>query len=338
MEELLKQIIENIFPSVDMKKYLCEHVSELCKWQIMSMISGALVSLDKKREYFMKLAEIEAVDESVVFDTEEESKSYLDAPYSVYVKKIDKALADLHIKSKDEGVLLMQERILYDNEHKIIGDLPFFSYEKFETYLKDCLENNEDFCDETGHAWHIIERYEEDKNGDLIEGCNYVFVNGEVMFYTYCDDYDCWLNPDLNLPVPFKVGDIIEVNARPFAEKKRGVILEVGDNWDCCCVQVAHLARLKDGIGIDHSALKHSSYFYDNDGYIDLSALYSAAVFKGTLTEDEEFLRIVSEYVDGDEDKGRALWRVLDVPVEKFTKEYIENNVKPLKTKIDGGN
>ena len=40
MEEVLKQIIENIFPSEDMKNYLLEKVGELRKCQIINMIDG----------------------------------------------------------------------------------------------------------------------------------------------------------------------------------------------------------------------------------------------------------------------------------------------------------
>ena len=47
-----------------------------------------------------------------------------------------------------------------------------------------------------------------------------------------------WSGLSLNLPVPFRPGDILTVDCRPFAGPGRCLVLEVGDNRDCCCVQV----------------------------------------------------------------------------------------------------
>lgn len=106
----------------------------------------------------------------------------------------------------------MQERMLQDGEHKILGDLPFFNYEKFDAYLDDYFKYADELSNEEKHRWHMIEKYVEDENGDLLEVCDYILVNGEEMFYCYENDSDfnCWPNSDLNLPVPFKPGDIIE--------------------------------------------------------------------------------------------------------------------------------
>lgn len=45
--------------------------------------------------------------------------------------------------------------------------------------------------------------------------------------------------------VPFKAGDIVEIDLYPFADKRIIEIVEVGDNHDCCCLQA--LSRRKDG-------------------------------------------------------------------------------------------
>ena len=328
MKELIKSIICNIFPSEDMKAYLCEHVDDLRKSQIMDMIAGAMIPLERKQRFFERLAEIEEANGAVSMDEYLESESYWEAPYRMYAEKIAKALADLHIKSKEGGVLLMRECELREGEHKLLGDLPFFSYDKFDTYLDGYMENIEDYIYDSTLFWHELEKYVEDEKGDLKEVCDYIFVNGEVMFYTYCEDFDCWPDSDLNLPVPFQPGDIIEVNAAPFSKKKKGVILQIQDNHDCCAIQVLHLDSENM---IDNAALKHSSFFYDDNGSIVLSALYTASIYKGALKESEDYLKIVSEFVDGDEAKGDALWCKLWIPLEEFTKEYIENNVKVLK-------
>ena len=47
---------------------------------------------------------------------------------------------------------------------------------------------------------------------------------------------------DVNLPVPFHAGDIVTIDCRPFAPVSHAVILEVGDNCDCCCLQALYYA------------------------------------------------------------------------------------------------
>ena len=325
MKELIKSIICNIFTSEDMKAYLCEHVDELRKYQIMDMISGAMIPLERKQRFFERLAEIEEASSDVSMDVYLESDCYWKAPYRMYAEKIAKALVDLHIKSKADGVLIMRECELRNNEHRLLDDLPFFSYEKFDAYLDGYIKNIEDYSENSSFFWHEIEKYEENKAGDLQEVCDYIFINGEVMFYAYNDDFDCWPNPDLNLPVPFQPGDIIEVNPIPFAKKKKAVILQIQDNHDCCAIQVLHL---NDENLIDSATLKHSSYFYDNQGVIDLSALYTASLYKGVPSESEEYLNLASKFVLGDEARGAALWHKLRIPVVEFTKEYIEKNIQ----------
>lgn len=325
MKELIKSIICNIFPSEDMKAYLCEHVDELLKYQIIDMISGAMIPLERKQRFFERLAEIEEASGDSSMDAYLESDCYWKAPYRMYAEKIAKALGDLHMKSKADGVLLMRECELIDGQQRLLGDLPFFSYEKFDAYLESYMVNIEDYSEDSSLFWHEIEKYEENEDGDLQEVCDFIFINGEVMFYTYNDDFDCWPNSDLNLPVPFQPGDIIEVNPIPFAKKKKAVILQIQDNRDCCAIQVLHL---NDKNLIDSAALKHSSYFYDNQRGIDLSALYTASVCQGVPGESEEYLKLASEFVSGDEARGAALWSKLWIPVEEFTKEYIEKNIK----------
>ncbi len=61
---------------------------------------------------------------------------------------------------------------------------------------------------------------------------------------------------DLKLPVPFHADDILTIDCHPSAPVSRAVILEVGDNCDCCCFQA--LYRNGDGTwGI--GAVKHGN-------------------------------------------------------------------------------
>ena len=46
---------------------------------------------------------------------------------------------------------------------------------------------------------------------------------------THCGD---WTYP----PIPFDFGDIITIDMRPFYNDFNGVIVRIGDNYDCCAV------------------------------------------------------------------------------------------------------
>jgi hypothetical protein len=98
------------------------------------------------------------------------------------------------------------------------------------------------------------------------------------------------------------------------------VILTVGDNVDCCCLQAA--CRSKDGIWVS-GAVKHGSCFPDEFNLISsedaISPLYRIATFKEELSGDEKLLGLISQYINGDEDCGERLriWGSTDEDVLK---------------------
>ena len=111
---------------------------------------------------------------------------------------------------------------------------------------------------------------------------------------------------DVNLPVPFHAGDIVTIDCRPFAPVSHAVILEVGDNCDCCCLQALYYA----GNGTwDTGAVKHGHIMPHYGG--KLSPLYRLASFHGQLPEEERLLEKVSQYVNGEEERGSALWNYI---------------------------
>lgn len=69
--------------------------------------------------------------------------------------------------------------------------------------------------------------------------------------------------------------------------------------------------------------------------HIQISPLYRAEVFSGELPENEEVLKEISEYVRGDEDKGRALCDFIisnDLYDVRFNlerlKQYLTENIE----------
>ena len=135
---------------------------------------------------------------------------------------------------------------------------------------------------------------------------------------------------DVNLPVPFHAGDIVTIDCRPFAPVSHAVILEVGDNRDCCCLQALYYA----GNGTwDMGAVKHGHVF-PNGRSPALSPLYRLASFHGQFPKEERLLEQVSRHINGEKERGSALWNyIFDLcdymkkrtVIEEQILSYIEN-------------
>lgn len=86
--------------------------------------------------------------------------------------------------------------------------------------------------------YYVIEKYEEKKGGALERTYVYITFDGEIIYFEEEDSdlgsevYCCYA--DLNIPAPFRPGDIIVVDGRLTCEQKATVLLRGGDNWDCC--------------------------------------------------------------------------------------------------------
>lgn len=93
--------------------------------------------------------------------------------------------------------------------------------------------------------------------GHLVEYCVwYLNDTGEILWY-FDDDSELGFGgaqTPIFLPVPFRPGDIVAADCRPYAALRPVLILDIGDNLDCCCVSCLSIG--KDGC-LDVSAFKH---------------------------------------------------------------------------------
>lgn len=115
-----------------------------------------------------------------------------------------------------------------------------------------------------------------------------------VYAYTLIDKTVCFINDsrlccstDLNLPIPYEVGDIVKIDCWPFAPVKPAIIVEKYDNYDCCGVQV--LCRNEDG-NYRTTPLKHS-HMYAKDYRSLLSPLYRLDYYSEEYEHMEELIR-----------------------------------------------
>lgn len=135
-------------------------------------------------------------------------------------------------------------------------------------------------------------------------------IDDEICYYERMEEnrrYSFLSSMDLNLPIPFKVGDIITLDCLPFAPVKHAVIIEITNAWDCCGVRI--LYRQKHEInGKDEwaaGALKHGHGW--NSYYPLLSPLYRLSSFTGELLPEERLMTEVQKFVRQDSENGDKL-------------------------------
>ena len=181
--------------------------------------------------------------------------------------------------------------------------------------------HSDDWCDWGVYCdWYELEKWhaatkEDAKHEyvrmDMVKGKSYTytFVNGEICYFdNFLERFNhrkeyrikeklslVYSGNSLNLPTPWKEGDILEVDGTPFAPKVRVVVLNSRDENDCCFPCCMYLTEK----GVDAGALKHS-HIYENAPYDNISPLYSVKRFTGKLTAKESILKSVSDYVKGD--------------------------------------
>ena len=311
----LSPILEELFPSAEMASYLAE--CALTRMDLRNAVAYAAIPLARKRDLFLRLASGK--------DT---------AYFRRQAGAVEGALREMQAKP---GEFFYLKYCQYSDEsffHKEKGLEPYLTWEHIFERIREYRGYLED--DEKELTWFEVEKWSPDGAGELKNDYDYTVFGTEVCYVAHNDSLR-WDWPgfstdrDLNLPVPFQAGDIVTIDCRPFREVHHVVILEVGDNCDCCCLQALHYA----GSGTwDIGAVKHGNVF-PNGRSPSLSPLYRLASFRGQLPEEERLLEKVSRYVNGDEERGAALWNYI-FHLEEETKQrtvtedqlmsYIESN------------
>ncbi len=191
------------------------------------------------------------------------------------------------------------------------GFAPCLSMEDvFKAIQADIAEDREGLTEEEMNAltgcWYEVEKWEQKTGADgkvhMAETpWKYTLIGDQVCFFRHCaynhtpnitDSIHAFEDSsDLNLPIPFRQGDIVTIDCRPFAPVEHAVIIEIGDNRDCCCVQLIYVGE----DGKPHSAaLKHAHCFVD-DYLSKLSPLYRLTAYEGELEENEKILRRIKD-------------------------------------------
>lgn len=321
-------VLRVFLPSDAMRRYLAG--APLTKKQISGLICGAPVPLTDKLHWMEYLAAKENLFPDILSENlslREQSaagpaaRQTVEASFSYQAEQIKLALEELGTGA--EAVFLLIE-VWHDEElddRKISAGTPFFNADDALEYIRHDMDSAGD--DYSNLCWYELQKWKLSTDpvsgkASYVHSYTYYFLKDRACFFEklegtrepylflpesrrYAED-----GQHLNLPVPFRAGDIVCVDCRPFQPERPAVLLEVGDNTDCCCVQA--LCRGQNGtwtIG----ALKHGNLFSNATCF--LSPLYRLEVCPKPLPESDCLLQNIQDFIAGDEKRGRLLWERL---------------------------
>lgn len=321
-------VLRTFLPSDAMRRHLAG--VPFTKKQISGLICGAPVPLTYKLHWMKYLA----AKENLFPDLPSESpplpelsavgsaaQRIIEASFSYQAKQIKLALEELGTDA--EAVFLLIEA-WHDEElddRKISAGTPFFNTDDALECIRYDMESIGE--DDNVLCWYELQKWK--PSTDPISGkafyvhsYTYYFLKDRVCFfeklekaresYVFLPESRRYAadGQHLNLPIPFCAGDIVRVDCRPFQPERPAVLLEVGDNTDCCCVQ----ALYRSGNGTwTLGALKHGSLFSNRDCF--LSPLYRLEAYPKPLSESDCLLQNIQDFIAGDEKRGRLLWERL---------------------------
>lgn len=301
-------IINEFVKSPEMRGYYKNN--PLTELELIDLIINAPKSLEKKKEALSQLL-LKCADKDEA------------ALLFGYILEIQDALDALAARPGEVFNLI---ECWYDNEtlceKESTGTL-FASFEAALTYLRKLMAE-EEWKDDTT-CWTIIEKWIPAESGQMEKTYEYILIKDAIVDFRNNDTDTNVLvggvplrissrNPldvHLNLPIPFKPGDIVALDCRPFAPVKPALLLEVSD--DCCGVQMLYehdgmlnmdvydTAALKHGHGYkdawEHEYLHPLSYLYKlrridvPDDFVNISREWDEKQFRAILPFMQQVIR-----------------------------------------------
>lgn len=293
MKSELKKEILSLLQSPELTEYLQKHTELLTDTQYAQIIAGAPIAIEHKAKLLHRMVQFGSADAEK------------------YAEFLDGLLDNLaHIRPTTH-TLLVYPMAYYATEKNVTAfDGPFPVRDLIEVQCAIQNYNKENMQDEEFPYYWKIEIYDffddygrkEFPNPSIICICN---SEGEIQYIKtksynkIASDFGSWVT-DLNLPVPYQPGDILEVDCRPYIPKVAYcLITEVGD--DCCGVQCVYpCANNKLNFG----AFKHGNFF--DDAYqmpLYMSPLYRSRIvhkplpeFYAVLEKSVPFARDIQRY------------------------------------------
>ena len=290
------KFIDEFIPVPSLREYLKnEPISDS---EVADIIFYAKAPLQRKREALFELEKMEISGNGKVL------REY----WLKYRGSIDEAFL---LMNSENVVFVVYEYSLHEHDgesdewmHGI-----FSSYDVAMRFIRKDSEFKK--AEKNLNHWYVINLWMKEDEGYYKDTCDYYIIDDELCYAEFdvsSDYYESCVDGELSIPVHYKPGDILIADNYPFEHKQKFVMLEIGDNRDCCCLQA--LIRRQDG-SWKVGAVKHG--MMDDTIYPRISVLYTADTYIPDLSITEDaILEKISEIVSGDEKKGCDLWNKLN--------------------------
>ncbi len=266
-----EKLLTTFMPSKDMRMHLID--KKLTDSTLQELINGAPVSLETKRLWMSDLTNMEDANS----DKDEDRRSYGNA-----LSEYDQALSCLH----ESGIYTLEDcwydYDIFEEKKDVCG--VFTSYEDVKRYITGREKDDAIYAETDPNdglpLWWTLKKWDVLQAHEPKQLYTYYLIHGEP--YWFVDEIKKmkreerirWRNSDpfldsrhLWLPVPYKPGDIVEINTYPFGPKQPAIITEIDGDWIDIVTRNYKGNWVKGGIV--HGFLGHSLYQHD---YI--SALY----------------------------------------------------------------
>ena len=217
----------------------------------------------------------------------------------------------------------------YDTDsfvEKSFGNGLFSSIKEVMNYI-----NNEKEDDDLNDHYYRIESWkpENSKFGHYkkIHKCDYYIFDGRICWFEKMspkaqDNGNTYYIPasrrlssgeiDLNRSVPYRTGDIVRIDCRPFGPPFHAMILESRSLYDCCFPTIIFKVPFTDKWRM--TSLKHKRFYKHAElGSYEpmLSPLYRLKKVKPEeMTEDDDILIRLSNTLEKDEEKASKIWKM----------------------------
>ena len=318
------------------------------KREIIDIILGSPTSLDEKLDALTALSQYDDLPHEILDEVEErlndaegnetpEDKMTSIAlgwdfaaygSFTTHCAAIGEALGTLRSMGSGEIVYrksFWDERPELFEKHEA-GIAPFSSIDDALEDLR--FEMARDEWDDDVPFWSAFEKWRLSSDGTWENPFTYYAIMDEIVFFdrnAFDEKEHCWaaedktyggsIAPDLNIRVPFEVGNVITLDCRPFAPLRHALVLEAEHDGhaECCLPRVLHLddyesKRMSQPMWTDASPKHASSMHLCMPGY---SPLYRMDLYEGPLPEDERLIGEARDWLQGDVEKGRQLSEAL---------------------------
>ena len=279
-------------PAEELREYLKKEPID--DSYMADIIFYTIAPVERKRDALYELENMELPDDRKTFR-------------EFWLKYRPSIEAALNLRESKAAVFIVYEQTIYGNNvdsdewmHGI-----FSSYEAAKNFvLKDTGEKKNE---EDQMSWYEINLWVKGENDSYVDTCTYYYIDGELCYTEFeleNDFHESCTDGELRIPVSYKPGDILIADRYPFGRKEKFVMLQIGDNHDCCCLQA--LCKQADGTW-DIGAVKHG--MIGSISYPMVSVLYTAEKYEPDLSDSEDaILAKASELVAEDEKRGTIIW------------------------------